>query len=367
MTEEFMATRIMLVIAVLSAGAVLSATTVLADGGPNHRVKQALPIKLGTSGGSAKDSSRAFCCGGTLGAAVLCNGTLQVLSNNHVLGRSGSATIGEDAVQPGLIDSGCKATTSNVVADYAGNLVPLGTANVDAAVSTARAGAVTTTGEILDIGVPCTTPANAAVGMAVAKSGRTTGFTSGTVQAVNLTVSIQYQTGCNSGKKLTISYANQVSVTPGTFIASGDSGSLLVTNDANHQPVGLLFAGSSSVAIANPVQDLIDAFTPQCGGAFSFVGGSCVSSASSATIVGPTSAQLGVATMVKERHVARLMSDPAVLGVGVGAADDDSNQAVLIVYLQEGRRHRALPGVLDGLRVKIVLTDPIVAMGTACR
>ena len=354
------------IIVALSAAVVLAATAVLADAGASHRTKQTLPIKLGTSGGSAKDASKAFCCGGTLGAAVMCNGALHVLSNNHVLGRSGGATAGEDTVQPGLIDSGCRTTTSNVVADYAGNLVPLGTANVDAAVSVARAGAVSTTGEILDVGVPCATPANATLGMAVVKSGRTSGFTSGTVQALNLSVSIQYQTSCNSGKKFTVRYANQVSVTPGTFLLSGDSGSLLVTGNSNHQPVGLLFAGSSSIAIANPIQDVINAFTPQCGGAFSFVGSSCASPTSAATIAGPTSTQLGIATMVKERHVARLMSNPAVLGVGVGAADDDPTEAVIVIYLEQGRRHRALPATVDGVRVKIVHTDPIVAMASTC-
>jgi len=186
----------------LSAALVLTANAALADGGADHRTKQALPIKLGTSGGSAWDSSKAFCCGGTFGAAVMCNGALHILSNNHVIGRSGSASLGEDEVQPGLIDSGCRTSGSNIVADFAGDLVPLGTANVDAALSTARAGAVSPTGEIIDLGSPCATPKNAAIGMAVAKSGRTSGLTFGTVQALNLTVSVQYQRGCNSGRKV---------------------------------------------------------------------------------------------------------------------------------------------------------------------
>jgi len=343
---------------------VLAVTASLADGGANHRSTQALPIKLGTSGGSAKDSSKAFCCGGTLGSAVMCGGLLHILSNNHVLGRSGSASVGEDAVQPGLIDSGCRTTGSNVVGDYPGDLVPLGTANVDAALSTARAGAVSTTGEILDVGVPCATPRDAAIGMAVAKSGRTSGFTTGGVQAINLDVSVQYQKGCNSGKKFTVRYVDQVSVTPGSFLQSGDSGSLMVTNDSKHQPVGLLYAGSSSVAIANPVQDVIDAFTPQCG-AFSFVGTSCASTAS-LTTAAPTTGQVDVATRAKKRHAARLMSIPAVLRVGIGAADDDPSDAVVVVYLEQGRAHRPLPETLDGVRVKIVRTDRIVAMEGSC-
>lgn len=357
------------VILALSGAIVLFAWTTasLADSGANHRTKQTLPIRLGTSGGSANDSSKAFCCGGTLGAAVMCNGILHILSNNHVLGRSGAAVGGEDTVQPGLIDTGCRATNSNIVGDYVGDLVPLGTANVDAALATARAGAVSTTGEIIDLGAPCATPANAAIGMAVAKSGRTSGLTTGNVAALNLTVSVQYQSGCNKGKKFTRTYTNQVAVTPGSFLQAGDSGSLMVTNDATHQPVGLLFAGSSSIAIANPIQDVISAFAPTCGNAFSVVGASCTATAAPMSAsTGPTADQIEVATTVKQRHVGALLSVPAFLGVGVGAADDDPNEAVLVLYVEQGRAHPPIPDAIDGVRVKVVRTDRIVAMEGSC-
>jgi len=155
-------------------------------------------------------------------------------------------------------------------------------------------------------------------------------------------------------------------VTPGGFLQAGDSGSLMVTADANHQPAGLLYAGSSSIAIANPVQDVIDAFNPRCGDGFSFVGTTCAAAPSVTTSAEPTSAQVSLATMVKERHVARLMSSPAVLGVGVGAADDDPSEAVLVLYLEQGQAHPPMPQTIDGVRVKIVRTDQIVAMDGSC-
>jgi len=348
--------------ALIAAFALIAVPTLgLADGGAAHKTKQTLPIRLGTSGGSVNDVSKAFCCGGTLGSAVLCNGTMHILSNNHVLGRSGSAVAGEDTAQPGLIDSGCRATGSNIVGDYLGNIVPLGTANVDAALSVARGGAVRTTGEILDIGVPCAIPATAAIGMPVAKSGRTSGLTTGQVRDLNLTVSVQYQRGCSSGKKFTVTYTNQISVTPGSFLVSGDSGSLMVTNDANHQPVGLLYAGSSTIGIANPVQDVINAFAPRCGGAFSFVGGTCTPLASTTT-GGPTATQLASATRVKERHERGLMASPTILGVGVGEADEGSGEAVVRVYVERGQSHAPIPDALDGVRVQVVPTDRIVAL-----
>jgi hypothetical protein len=344
----------------------LLATTSWADSGPNHRLKQTLPIKLGTSGGSAADASKAFCCGGTLGAAVMCNGALAVLSNNHVLGRSGAAATGEDAIQPGLIDVGCRANQANLVADYAGNLAPLGPSNVDAALSIARAGAVNSSGEILDVGVPCVVPKTATIGMPVAKSGRTSGFTMGTVQAVNATISVQYQKGCNSGKKFTVVFQNQVTVTPGSFLVSGDSGSLMVTNDASHQPAGLLFAGSSSIAVANPIEDVIDAFTPTCGGSFGFVGTACAANASVGLGAGPVTPDTSLASAVKERHVGHLMSDTAVLGVGVGASQGDPTTAAIVVYLEQGRSHRRLPDEIDGVPVEVVLTDRIVSRVGSC-
>src|SRR5262247_1831402 len=101
---------------VVSLSVVLSMAAIAsADGGAQHQVKQTPPVKMGTSGGSANDISRFFCCGGTLGALVRRDGVLCILSNNHILARSGSASAGEDTIQPGLIDSNCSSATSNIV------------------------------------------------------------------------------------------------------------------------------------------------------------------------------------------------------------------------------------------------------------
>ena len=64
-----------------------------------HRKRQKRPIKLGISGGNILDSTfffgLQFCCSGTLGALVEKNGTLYVLSNNHVLARVNRGEVGE--------------------------------------------------------------------------------------------------------------------------------------------------------------------------------------------------------------------------------------------------------------------------------
>ena len=64
-------------------------------------------------------------------------------------------------------------------------------------------------GNIEDIGVPGNTIAIPTVGMSVAKSGRTTGFTTGTISSINTSVSVQYQAGCGKGKKFTVSFTGQ--------------------------------------------------------------------------------------------------------------------------------------------------------------
>src|SRR5262245_49598871 len=93
-----------------------------------------LTIPFGVSGGNANDISSAFCCSGTLGSLVT-DGTgatgLFILSNNHVLARSGAAVSGEPISQPGLVDTLCRA------ADTVANLTdfPPLTSNVDAAIA----------------------------------------------------------------------------------------------------------------------------------------------------------------------------------------------------------------------------------------
>jgi hypothetical protein len=297
------------------------------------------------------------------------NGALSILSNNHILARSGSATMGEDDIQPGLIDSGCRATGDNVVGDFLGNIVPLGTANVDVGISTARSGEVSITGEILGIGVPCSNVQAPTVGLAVEKSGRTTGLQTGSITSVNTSVQIQYQKGCNSGKKFTEVYTNQVVITPGTFSAGGDSGSLILSNDGTPNPVALLYAGSSSSTIGNPIQDVVSAITG-AGKTFSFVGTSCApanapigATIESATSRGPSANDIDFARTIKERHEPDLFAKPGVLGVGVGADEKDPTQAAIVIYVDNtgGKVAHGFPSDLDGVKVRIFPTDPFVA------
>src|SRR5215470_9366843 len=239
-----------------------------ADTGANHQGRN---MHFGVSGGNVNDITKRFCCSGTLGALVTDGTTNYVLSNNHVLGLSRNANAGDDISQPGLIDNGCRVST--VVADFTA-APQLGSSNVDAAVAQLRQGTMDATGFIEDIGTISSAPRAPSVGLGVAKSGRTTGFTTGTIGSINTSVSVQYQASCGQGKKFVVSYTNQVVINSSTFSAGGDSGSLIVTNDSNHNPVALLFAGSSTTTIGNPIGEVLSKVSAQLGRSISFGGAS---------------------------------------------------------------------------------------------
>lgn len=337
-----------------------------------YRERQSGAIKLGTSGGNVKDRSKAFCCSGTLGAVVK-KGTSDyyILSNNHVLGRSGTAAFGEDISQPGMIDVGCIVGANDLVADYSqsGTFNANPATNVDAAIAAVRSGRVDLTGELLGIGYYNPNPTTATVGMGVAKAGRTTGLTCSNVGSVNTSVNVQYQQGCGQGKKFVVSYTNQVVINSSAFSAGGDSGSLILSS-TSRQPVALLFAGSSTTTIGNPIQQVSTAL-----GGISFVstgsysgGISCPSGAGTSGGSAPQSFGLGRselmrAEVAKERSERDLFLDPAVQGVGIGEHPDNPGEAVLVIYVIQGQPHGRIPEMIDGVRTQIVRTDRFVAYG----
>lgn len=232
----------------------------------DHKAKQELPIKLGTSGGWGKDLANGYCCGGTLGSLVLIGGKQHILSNYHVLeadkvpgGNNTVATTGDAVIQPGLIDINCTAANGQTVATLVRkDLLP--NTNVDAAVAEVVPGAVASDGSILAIGPISSQTVGAALSQPVKKSGRTTGFTRSSVSGLNATVNITYENECAGGTAFTKTFTGQIVINNrgSRFLAGGDSGSLMVEDVATKpRAVGLLFAGSSSSAIANPIGEVL--------------------------------------------------------------------------------------------------------------
>jgi hypothetical protein len=94
------------------------------------------------------------------------------------------------------------------------------------------------------------------IGQSVKKFGRTTRLTTGTVNGINVTVRVCYNSSCS----LIATFVNQIAIGSGSFSKAGDSGSLIATNDSNAYPIGLLFAGGSGVTFANPIDPVLNSF-----------------------------------------------------------------------------------------------------------
>jgi hypothetical protein len=240
-------------------------------GGPgsSHKSKQAPPIQLGTSGGWRADLANGYCCGGTLGALISVGGQQRILSNYHVLeadivngGNGTTAQTGDFIIQPGLIDVGCNAGSAQNVATLV-KTSSLPGSNVDASTATVIGGMVNSSGAILEVGVPSSQTVSASLGQAVKKSGRTTGLTRSSVSGLNATISVAYANECAGGAAFTKTFTGQILVgnTASKFLGSGDSGSTML-EDVTNSPrfVGLLFAGSSSLAVANPIGQVLAFF-----------------------------------------------------------------------------------------------------------
>jgi hypothetical protein len=220
---------------------------------------------------------------GTLGCWLIKNGQKVILSNNHVLANSNAAEIGDAILQPGPFDGGrfpqdhianltqfvpisfqgepsecqfanavisvfnlgCRVISSNTryqvtKAQAEDNLV-------DAAIATPLNSA-DIKDEIFNIG-PIQGTVSGELGMSIKKSGRTTGFTTGEIQQVDVSANVQYGAG-------------QVAVFTDQLLAGamsqgGDSGSAVL--DEGNRLTGLLFAGSETTTIINRIENVFSA------------------------------------------------------------------------------------------------------------
>jgi PKD repeat protein len=214
---------------------------------------------------------------GTYGARVADgSGTTYMLSNNHVLANINQASIGDPALQPGPSDGGSDPDDRiGELADYepidfendntidAAIAQPLHPDSISASTPTDDAyGAPSSTAFTLD-GDGDGNVDDGVVGLAVQKYGRTTGLTRGEVSEISVTAEVCYVcanpvcTRCAESATM----VNQIGITPGDFSDGGDSGSLIVTDDSEASPVGLLFAGSSSRTLANRIDLVLDRFS----------------------------------------------------------------------------------------------------------
>jgi len=213
---------------------------------------------------------------GTFGCLVKRGSDLFILSNNHVLADSNKAKLGDAIWQPGAYDGGTAADKLAELVEF----VPLefdgdggtpqpggcsglissllgkpsqpssvnqpGNNHVDCAIAKPLAPDLVTN-EILRIGKPAGM-GTATLGTAVQKFGRTTNYTQDTIIQVDVTATVDY-----GGPLATF----QGQLMAGAMSQGGDSGSAVL--DDQKRVVGLLYAGSDTTTLINPIQDVLTA------------------------------------------------------------------------------------------------------------
>jgi hypothetical protein len=231
-----------------------------------HVSSQAPPISLGVSGGWSYDLANGYCCGGTLGSLISIDGKLHILSTYHVLeadiikgGNDRLAKSGDLVIHPGLLDAGCNSENTHSVAKLV-RMNSLPESNVDAAIAEVIPGMVKTDGSIIGIGTISSRTLPVSLKQVVKKSGRATGVTKNRVEGINATVTVTYANECVGGFAFSKKFTGQILIKNrgSKFMGVGDSGSLMVEDvDSNPRAVGLLFASSSAVAVANPIDEVL--------------------------------------------------------------------------------------------------------------
>ena len=197
---------------------------------------------------------------GTLGVRVTDGTNVYALSNNHVFAASNSASIGAGITQPGGGDGGSDpADRIGTLHAYQPINFSAGSTNtMDAAIALTSPANVGTSTPPDGYGTPSLITAEASIGQPVQKYGRTTGLQQGTVAGLDVAVDVCYLFLFNTCFQQA-RFVDQISVSPGTFSAPGDSGSLIVTQGGN-QPVALLFAGGEGLTIGNPIDAVLQRF-----------------------------------------------------------------------------------------------------------
>jgi hypothetical protein len=366
------------------------------------------PVLLGASGGNDGDydtfeghngeSYVADCCGGTLGALVEDEQNNQfILSNNHVLAESDQGHVGDTIDQPGLIDGACTPLSRP-----GSTLHPIGTlqyfvplasqqTNVDAALALASPGAVDASGSILGLGTPgrdqalsaappmagrgeTVTAAN--LGMNVAKSGRTTGLTCSSIDAIALTVKVDYYKDCAETQPYyTKTFENQIGIGGTHFTDSGDSGAL-VLDASNSEAVGLYFAGGTDgdgngFSVVNPIGDVLTELSTEAGSKLSLVGTNTAHPIACLRYDPAVPTELpyvGPAALDRAQTIAEAAADTlrgnGVLGTAAGRSLDSAGDPAVVVYVDHPGA--SVPQTIEGMRTQVIVSDAgSVARGVA--
>jgi hypothetical protein len=223
----------------------------------------ARPVPTGVSTGNYQSVSA-----GTIACRVVdAAGHVYALSNTHVYAPNdvdGQGEIGDIVTQPGLYDVPSHVYDASLRLGQVTAYKPIDGSilafnDIDAAIAlTDRSSLDNSTPTALGgYGVPNKVTKAAALNMAVQKFGRSTLLTKGAITGINATMAVGYADNWYAW------FTGQIIVeTSSAFTQPGDSGSLVVTDDVNANPVGLLFAGNAdgTMTIVNPIDSVLQYF-----------------------------------------------------------------------------------------------------------
>jgi len=320
------------------------------------------PIKMGVS--ISNTPSLPYIYAGTAGMRVRAwtNPNIKfILSNNHVLGAIGPTLCPNTAdgwppptnwaMQPGTLDIGFdpgKDPTYFAGIDF--RYVPLdftvGASNVvDAALAYTTPSYAST--EILGLGQPNPVVGQPTVGMAVTKSGRTSGVTTGSVTAVNSTVNVNYGTGCGVARFI------KQAITTASLGTSGDSGSVVLEQGTN-TPVGLYFAGSALTGVMNPILEVYRAlgvFVDSTAAPVAISEADIVRQAQAL----PKDPRVEAIKPIQARNESRILAIPGVTGIGIGLGADGKTMGLVVFGEKVTNTLRAaVPATVEGVPVRLV-------------
>ncbi|HJW74713.1 MAG TPA: hypothetical protein VJ787_03445 [Thermoleophilia bacterium] len=223
----------------------------------------ARPVPTGVSTGNYQSASA-----GTIACRVVdAAGNVYALSNTHVYAPNdidGQGEIGDIVTQPGLYDVPTHLFDPSLRLGQVTAYKPIDGSifafnDIDAAIALTDLNSLGngTPAALGGYGVPSKVTKAAALNMAVQKFGRSTLLTKGAITGINATMAVGYADDWYAW------FSGQIVVeTSSAFIQPGDSGSLVVTDDVNANPVGLLFAGNAdgTMAIVNPIDAVLQYF-----------------------------------------------------------------------------------------------------------
>lgn len=195
---------------------------------------------------------------GTLGAIVT-NGKKQLLlSNSHVLAKSGNAKKGDAVVYPGKHDGG--KTPHDVVGRLSRVIQFKKDDDFTNEVDCAVAEIVPNGRKVLSVIRGVNGPKGIIAprrGMKIKISGRTSGINTGQIKDIHFRFSIKYP---DLGKF--VGFKNQILCT--RYSDSGDSGSLVLEKTSG-KAVGLHFASAKGGSVCNPIQKVLKSLRVKLG------------------------------------------------------------------------------------------------------